>query len=206
MRALALLDALLMLAYPVAVFYSLGHFSARAIGLVALALVIPGVLVRARRAPREHVVATLRVPLSILTLLLLGAWLDDARFVLALPVLINLVLLAQFGASLRGEVSMVERFARMQKDELSSAEVVHCRQTTLAWCALFVLNGGVSLALALIGWTRAWALWTGGVAYALMAALFAGEYVLRKWRFREYGCGLHDRALAKLWPAPEGES
>jgi uncharacterized membrane protein len=205
MRALALLDALLVVAYPVAIFYSLGHFSPRTVGLVALALVIPGMLLRARRAPPEHLVAALRVPLSILSLLLLGAWLDDARFVLALPVLVNLALLAQFAGSLRGQVSMVERFARMQKHDLSSAEVAHCRQATLAWCALFVLNGGVSLTLALLGWTRAWAIWTGAIAYALMGTLFAAEYVLRKFRFREYGRGLHDRALAKLWPPREGE-
>lgn len=205
MRALAALDALLVLAYPVAVFYSLEHLSGRAVGLVVLALVIPGMVLRARRAPREHLATALRVPLSVLALLAFGALLGDARFVLALPVLINLALLLQFGGSLRGEVSMIERFARMHKPALSDAEVLHCRRTTLVWCGLFVLNGGVSLALALLGWTRAWAIWTGGVAYALMGALLASEYLLRKWRFRDYGAGPHDRLLAKLWPS-EGEA
>jgi len=205
MRALAVLDALLVVAYPVAVFYSLQHFSGRVVGLVVLALVIPGMLLRARRAPREDLMAALRVPLSILGLLVLGALLNDARFVLALPVLINLALLLQFGGSLRGDVSMIERFARMQKPELTDAEVRHCRGVTVTWCGLFVLNGGVSLGLAILGWTRAWAVWTGGIAYALMGALLSGEYLLRKWRFREYGAGFHDRLLAKLWP-PEGDA
>jgi len=203
MRALAIVDALLVVAYPVAIFYSLGHFSARTVGLVALALVIPGMLLRARRAPREHLAVALRVPGSILALLLVGAVLDDARFVLALPVLINLALLLQFGGSLRGEVSTIERFARMHKTELSAAHVAHCRQITQVWCGLFVLNGGASLVLALLGWTRAWAVWTGGIAYGLMGALFTAEYILRRWRFREYGRGPHDRALAKLWPPRE---
>ena len=203
MRVLALLDALLVLAYTVAILYSLGHFSARAIGLVALAFVIPGMLLRARRAPREHLAAALRVPLSILALLLLGAWLNDARFVLALPVLVNLALLLQFGASLRGDVSMIERFARMQKSELSVGEVAHCRQTTWVWCGLFLVNAGMSLVLALLGMTRAWAIWTGGVAYGLMGLLFTSEYLLRRFRFRAYGRGPHDKLLAKLWPPRE---
>lgn len=207
---LAVIDVMLVVAYPVAVFFCLEHLSARATGLLVLALVIPSMALRARKAAREHLMAALRVPLSILALLLLGAWLDDARFVLALPVLINLALLLQFAGSLRGEFSMIERFARMQKADLSAAEVAHCRQVTVVWCGLFVLNGGVSLALALLGQTRLWAIYSGGVAYGLMGLLFAGEYLLRKRRFREYGAGLHDRALAKLWPpsasAPEESS
>ena len=37
-----------------------------------------------------------------------------------------------------------------------------------------------------------------------MGAMFAGEYVLRQFRFRKYGEGLHDRLLARLFPPREG--
>ena len=36
---------------------------------------------------------------------------------------------------------MIERFARMQVDDLSEEEVLYCRRVTMVWCALFLLNG-----------------------------------------------------------------
>jgi len=39
----------------------------------------------------------------------------------------------------------------------------------------------------------------------LIGTLGALEYVYRKYRFREYGAGLHDRLLARLFPPRQGE-
>ena len=50
----------------------------------------------------------LRVPASLLAIIGLGAALNEPRLFLALPVLVNLGLLANFAASLRGPVSLVE--------------------------------------------------------------------------------------------------
>ena len=47
----------------------------------------------------------------------------------------------------------------------------------------FLLNGLVSLGLALFAPLAIWTLYTGGIAYLLMGALFAGEYAIRKIRF-----------------------
>lgn len=211
MRILAtVLSVVLTIAYPVAVFYALTHYSPRMVGLLGLAIVIPLFALRFRKADREHLWAVLKVPLVILTLLLLGAIFDDQRFVLAMPVLISLALLGTFGATLRGGgLSMIERFARMQEDELSAQQVAHCRQSTIAWCVFFLVNAGIAAALALLEMTGWWALYTGGIAYGAMGLMFAGEYVVRQYRFRNYGRGPHDRVLALLFPprtvAPGGD-
>jgi len=47
-------------------------------------------------------------------------------------------------------------------------------------------NGSIALWLAVWGTARAWAVYTGAIAYLLMGILFAAEYTYRQWRFRRY--------------------
>lgn len=207
--ALTIFNAALAVLYPVAVWWSLTHYSARAVGVIAIAVVVPLLLLRValtpkeRRARREDVIAALRVPMVVLALLFLGVVFDDARFVFVLPVLISLALLTVFGASLK-TVPMIERFARMHEPELTPAKQAHCRQATWVWCGFFVVNAAIAGTLAFTGPALWWAAYAGGIAYALMGLLFVAEYVVRKARFREYGPWPHDRLLALLFPAKEG--
>lgn len=200
---LTILNIVLGVTYPLAIWWSLTHYSPRVVGVLALALVLPMMLLRFRNAEKGHLLAALRIPLVIMGLLLLGVIFDDERFVLAMPVLINAALLLTFGASLRGEMPIIERFARMQDPDLTPPKVAHCRQATVAWCVFFVLNGAVAGVLALAAPLRWWATYTGGIAYALMGLMFAGEYVIRAYRFRDYGAFPLDRLLEKVWP-PHG--
>ena len=199
MRALgAALNVILAIGYPVAIWFALTRWSARQTGLLVLALLVPILALRYRKADRAHLVAVLRVPLVILAVLLLAVLTDQGRYFLLVPVLINVALLATFAASLRS-VSLVERFARMQEPDLSEAKRRHCRQVTVAWCVFFALNAVIAALLtgAPLSW---WAAYNGGIAYALMGLMFVGEFVLRKYRFRDYGAGPLDRLLARLFP------
>lgn len=199
--ALAVLNGTLAGLYPVAVWVGLSYLGTRAVGLLVIAFVVPMLAIRLRRADRASFWAILRIPLAILALVGLGVVLDDARYVLAMPVLINAVLLATFGASLApGAMPMIERFARMQDPALDAPKAAHCRQFTWVWCAFFVMNGGTAATLALAAPLSWWATYTGLLAYGLMGLLFTLEYVVRKARFREYGPWPHDRALARLFP------
>lgn len=193
----------LVMLYPLAIWFGLTNFSARTVGLWILALLVPSALYRFRKARREDVLAVLRVPLAVAVVVGLGVLTDDARFVLAMPVLVNAVLLVTFASSLRG-VPMIERFARMQEPELSDAQRAHCRQVTWAWVGFFFVNGTIAALLALFASRFWWAAYNGGIAYGLMGVLFAGEYVLRQYRFRKYGDGLHDRLLSRILP-PRGD-
>lgn len=197
---LGILGALLVVVYPVAVYFGLSRLSVRAVGLMLLCIVVPTLALRFRGRKREHVKAILPVPLTVIGLLTLSAVLEDQRFILALPVLISVALLVQFAASLRTETSMIERFARMQKPDLPEDHRAHCRQATWLWCGFFVANGAIAGLLALFGPLEWWTLYTGLIAYIVMGVLFGAEYVVRKYRFREYGRGLHDRLIAAIFP------
>ncbi len=212
MRVLgAVLSALLVVGYPLLVYLGATRLSGRGLGLALLSFGLVAAIARAARVEslalrerdarpdRAHLAAALRIPLTVVAIALLGAALDDRRFAMLVPVLVNAALLAQFGLSLRG-TPLVERFARMQHPDLSPAQVRHCRAVTVVWCVFFVVNGGVALALALGDHVALWSLHTGVIGYVGMGVLGAGEYLVRKWRFREYGDHLLDRVLARLMP------
>lgn len=180
---LNVLHGVLAVAYPVAVWWSLSHFSPRVVGLLLLAVLVPLLALRLRGADREQRWGVLRVPLAIMALLLLGVAFDDEGFMLAMPVLVNLVLLVSFGVSLRGERPMIERFARMVDPELDEPRRAHCRQATWAWTIFFALNGAAAAVLAAAAPLSWWAAYNGGIAYGLMGLMFAGEWIVRRVRF-----------------------
>jgi uncharacterized membrane protein len=199
--ALGVLNAVLTVLYPVAIWIGLTQLGTRATSVMVLGLLVPLVAFRLRGADRSTFWSVLRVPLAILCVVVLSAITNDARLLLALPVLISVILLLSFGETLRpGQVPMIERFARMSDPHLTGDKRAHCRRWTQRWCAFFVVNGLIAALLGLLATPFVWASYTGGFAYALMGVLFSLEYVERKVRFREYGRGPLDRLLARRFP------
>ncbi|HEY2734155.1 MAG TPA: hypothetical protein VGI70_09225 [Polyangiales bacterium] len=191
-RSAALVFAL---GYPLVVYFGLARFGTRGAASLLLAIAIVHTLVRSRERRRFAWASALAIPLC------LGAlFLDDKRYVLAMPVIVNGALFASFFGSLFGERPLVERFARMRVSELSPAEVRYCRSVTKVWSAFFVFNGGSAAALALFGKLELWTLYTGLVSYILVGTLGATEYTIRKYRFGRYSNGWHDRLLRAILP------
>ncbi len=201
MRVVALvLGTLLTLGYPFVLYLTLSRWGARRVGLAVLLLALPRIAWQLRRGPREHLSHVLRVPAAVALLGGLAALVGDPRFLLAMPTLVNLTLLVTFGASLRGEMPLVERFARMQVSELSEAERRWCRQVTVAWCVFFAANALTAALLAAAAPIAWWTLFTGVLSYVAVGVMFAVEYVVRSYRFRHYTDALPDRLMAVLLP------
>lgn len=202
---ITVLWVVITLAYPLVVYFGFQHWPPHVLSGVLLGLFGTLVLLRRlaqRAAPQSPDWRSSVVPLAIGSLLLLGAVLRQAAFVKAVPVIVNGALLTIFGLSLRGDVSMVERFARRQDPDLSPSKVAYCRTVTKVWCGFFALNILVTLALATFASTAAWTLYTGLVAYVLIGVMFTVEYIVRKARFRDYPKRpwIHDRLLCALFP------
>jgi len=124
----------------------------------------------------------------------------DARALRLVPVFINLGLLYAFAGTLRSGPTMLERFARMRDPNLSPARVRHCRTATAVWCGFFAANAAVCLALAWAGPLWLWTLYTGAIAYLLMALLFAVEWLVRSWRFHRLAVAWADPVLRRFFP------
>jgi peptidoglycan/xylan/chitin deacetylase (PgdA/CDA1 family)/uncharacterized membrane protein len=187
------------LGYPVLVAGSVALLGARSAALVLLGVHAVGRL-RTLRRDLERGRGLLVLAATVAVLLALGAILDDPRYLLAYPSLVNAALFVHFAWSLRG-VPIAERFARIEArdpGELDATAIRYCRRVTVVWCAFFVVNGGIATALAAAAPRGVWAAYAGGVSYVLVGLVFAAEYVVRRARFGRFGPGLVDRALARL--------
>jgi len=100
------------------------------------------------------------------------------------PALVNAGLFTAFAATLLRGPSMIEKFARLQHPDLDTRGVSYTFRVTQVWCLFFVANGAFSVYTALALSHKAWAIYNGVVAYALMAALLSGEVVWRRFMQR----------------------
>lgn len=179
-RLFGLVLGLVLLLYPLLVFYGLAHFGPRLLAGLLLALSL-GKLAFNR---------WLKLPMGNTSWLLLAASLatiitlvsGSALGLKSYPVLVNLVLLSVFGFSLWHPPSVIERFARLQyqlqKRELPSHVPAYTRKVTWVWCGFFTLNAFLALATAFAS-DSLWALYNGLIAYLLMGLLMASEYLVR---------------------------
>ena len=167
----------LFLAYP-----ATAHFArpATALALLAtlLAYVVATILIK-------HPARWFVPPAAASVFLLLQ---PEAPWVLYVPpVALNLALCWVFGRTLAaGRVPLIARFAMLEQGTLSDELAAYTRTLTWLWTLLFAGAALASLLLALSGNRDAWSLFTNLVNYLLVGALFLGEFVYRRLRFRNY--------------------
>lgn len=164
----------LTLVYPLLVYVSLTRFQPRYLVLLLIAIAL------ARLGSGRRDVLAWATAAAALTLALGAGWLNDALPIKLYPVAVNALMLALFGLSLRHPPSMIERFARLQEPDLPMHAIAYTRRVTQVWCGFFVINGTLALLTALYASTDVWALYNGLIAYLLMGALFAGEWLVRQ--------------------------
>src|SRR3990172_3432444 len=93
---LRVVGVVFLAAYPVVVYVGITRWNPRAVAVLLLLVLVPMLSLRYRNRSGEHLWAVVRVPLAVLSLLVLAALMDHRRLILALPVLVNAVLLVHF--------------------------------------------------------------------------------------------------------------
>lgn len=185
--------AVLLVAYPLVILFAWQSLSPRYIGCLLLTLlwlqrtIGRGALAKAlkRLTTLDWCVAGALTALSVAI-----AVTDSERLLHLYPACVSAGLLVAFGATLRGGPTMIEKFARLTYPEPGPEIVRYTRRVTQVWCAFFIVNGGFSVYTALY-WSRAaWALYNGLIAYVMIGALVAGEWL---WR-RYFIAGMRKRA------------
>lgn len=162
------------LAYPAAVYFAGGQFSPRLFALLLGGLWLARLLLERPRAGNRALALGALAFCAVLGLL------DDPLLLRGYPVLLSLVLLAVFAASLRSGMPVIERLARLREPELPDSAVRYTRQVTRVWALFFAVNAALAAGLALWAPLSWWALYTGLIAYLLMGLLFAGEWLVRQ--------------------------
>lgn len=176
-----LLQALLWLAYPLAIFFGLQVLEPRYVAiLLALAL-----LLRRHSDARRLLAGLTRIDMSVLTALLtlaaITAITNSEPLLRLYPAAMSLGMLITFGFSLKFPPSMIERFARLHEPDLPLAGVNYTRTVTQVWCGFFIANGTLAVYTALYSSREKWALYNGLIAYLLMGILFVGEWLFRRF-------------------------
>jgi uncharacterized membrane protein len=167
------MSVVLLAAYPLAVYWSLGHLSARWMACLLLALLGARLLL-------GGAAFGYRATAAVAALLAFAALVGNAMLPLKLyPAAVNGVLLVVFALSLRQPQTLIERIARLTQPDLPPEGVAYTRRVTLAWCVFFAANGTIALVTALAGSDEVWMLYNGLLAYGLIGLMFAGEWGLR---------------------------
>lgn len=173
-RLFGLLLLLAGLLYPFAVYYGMEHLSPQLFAACLGGLWLARALTQWGK-PGNRWMTT--VALGFCLLLGLAG---EPALLRWYPVLLNGLLLALFGLSLKFGPPLIERLARLSEPQLPEVAVRYTRTVTQVWAAFFLLNGLVVVALnfwAPLSW---WTLYTGLIAYGLMGLLFAGEWLVRQ--------------------------
>jgi uncharacterized membrane protein len=135
-------------------------------------------------------------PLAVLSGLALAALIGQASLKTPMPpellylaqhVGINLFLAVGFGGTLRaGHTALITTLAARVHRSLTPDMARYTRRLTLAWTLYFVLMVLLSLALYAFASFDTWALFANLLTPLAVAAMFAGEFVLRYWLHPEF--------------------
>jgi uncharacterized membrane protein len=170
----------LTIAYPFIVYLTLGHLEPRILVLILLVVYGTRYLLIRRRSAYSNSPLAAWIFFGLASFAVIVFAMNSNATLLYYPVLINAILFVLFGYSLRHPPTVIEQIARMREPDLPASGVAYTRKVTIAWQVFFVVNGSVALATALHGNLPVWSLYNGFVAYLLMGALFAVEYLIRR--------------------------
>jgi uncharacterized membrane protein len=180
MNARKIFQALLWLLYPIAIFFGLQFFEPWIVAILLAATLLLRRINDAGRFLKDLSWAEIIVFACMLCLAIATALTNSETLLRLYPAGINFGMLLVFSLSLINPPSMVERFARLHEPELPPSGVIYTRHVTQFWCGFFVINGAVAIFTALHTSKETWALYNGLIAYLLMGAIFAGEWLLRR--------------------------
>jgi uncharacterized membrane protein len=105
----------------------------------------------------------------------------------ASPVVINAVLCAVFGLTLRrGQDALITRFARMEHDTLPADVEAYTRRLTVLWTLFFAVMAVTTVVLEAVASRTVYSLFANVINWVLLAAFLVGEYLYRHVRFPRY--------------------
>lgn len=180
---LSSLIAVIIVAYPFAVYFHLENLSPWVFALALLFLFLLRFFIL---LPSKSSIDYLS--LSVVFVFCASVVIIDSEQALKFyPVLMNIIIGAGFILSLFAEKSLIERFAHAGKKKPPPQATGYLRRLSLAWGCLLIFNGVVSAYTACYTTLSTWALYNGFISYVLMAIFAAGELVYRGYYKKKNG-------------------
>ncbi|TGD72674.1 hypothetical protein E4634_14225 [Mangrovimicrobium sediminis] len=176
---LAVLAVAVAIGYPLLVYLGSASLSVSSLALLLLGLALARLVLSGDwRRPRQY-----PLPLALALLCAVAIYWDSPVALQYYPVIMNLAVAALFAWSLTGSESLIEQLAGRFTDMSKKPPQVRVYQKrlTAVWALLLCANAAVAAYTACCMSPAAWALYNSLVAYLLMAAFMAGEWVFRQF-------------------------
>ncbi|EOX4468810.1 hypothetical protein R7R25_16910 [Vibrio sp. 2026] len=179
------LSAIVLFAYPFAVYFGIDKFGLNLVGGLLIAALLLRVFVANKPPLKEFKFLALVTGAVGIVLITLGMVFKQHGWLQFYPVVVNVCMLCVFGLSLKQPQSIIERLARLQEPDLPASGVAYTRKVTMVWCAFFTLNAAVALYTCFLP-VKIWTLYNGLISYLLAGGLFAGEWIVRQFVRKEH--------------------
>ncbi|MBW3696326.1 DNA gyrase subunit B [Vibrio sp. T187] len=178
-RLLAALSALVLVAYPLAVYFGINRFGLQTVGLLLAAIFAVRIFAGSQAKIKElKQLAWISGSAGIL-LLLLGVTFKQHGWLTYYPVVVSLCMLTVFALSLKQPQTIIERLARLQEPDLPESGVRYTRKVTKVWCAFFIINASIAFYTCFQS-LEIWTLFNGLISYLLAGSLFVIEWLVRQ--------------------------
>lgn len=179
MRALTALSALLLLAYPLAVYYGLSRWGIGVIAVIFSLLFFIRIIAGHQTKLKELKYIAWLSGMTGIILTLCATVFREYGWFTYYPVVVNLLMFFLFFSSLWQPQSLIERLARLQDPNLPQSGIRYTRNVTKVWCAYFIINGSIALYTCFLP-LEAWTLYNGFISYLLAGSLFIIEWMVRR--------------------------
>lgn len=178
MRWWTLLASVILVVYPLLVYWGMHWMEPRFLGLLLVAVyAVRIIMITQKRALRW---------LMLFAIVAVGAlfWLFNSELLLRLvPAFINIALALGFAYTLYVPPTLPARMATLKHGFLTPALERYTSQITCLWVGFFCVNASIAAATALWTSREVWALYNGLIAYGLIGLVFASEYAYRRLVF-----------------------
>lgn len=171
-----MLLALLLITYPVIVYFGLQYFEP---GIVAVIFALIFIFRHFNQSQSVSKIPHLNVLLvAVLSLLAYSTIANSAMALKFYPVVVSLSFLVIFAYSLFTPPTVVEMIARLH-EELDQQGIIYTRTVTKVWCVFFILNALIATVTVFHENEQVWLIYNGFISYIFMGLLMAGEFVVR---------------------------
>jgi len=184
MKLLTILSAILLLTYPFAIYFGIDKLGIEVIAGILIFFFFIRIIAGSKTKFKELKYLAWITGGTGIILLFFAAFLKQQNWLTYYPVIVNICLFTVFFISLSQQQSMIERFARLQDEELHPRAVLYTRNVTKVWCGFFVINGIIALTTCFMS-IKYWTLYNGFISYIAMGLLFSIEFIVRKYVQRQ---------------------
>lgn len=131
------LSAIVLFAYPFAVYFGIDKFGLNLVGGLLIAALLLRLFVANKTPLQEFKFLALTTGAVGILLVVLGMVFKQHGWLKFYPVVVNVCMLCVFAFSLKQPQSIIERLARLQEPELPPSGVAYTRKVTMVWCVFF---------------------------------------------------------------------